>query len=79
MNNDEQIYVALRNEGVDVWRPVQAEHLEGNRYRILSQPYDRDLESWQFDPGEEVLCEFVDGANGRFLAATKKAPRSTNR
>jgi hypothetical protein len=70
-----QIYVALLDEGTDVWRPVQAEHLSGNVYRILSQSYDRQIESWQFEPGEVVFCEMIESSEGRILAATRKADR----
>jgi hypothetical protein len=73
MTDIAQIYVALLDEGVDVWRPVQAERLSGTTYRIVSQPYDRDIESWQFEPGDVVLCEMVESSDGRILAATKKA------
>jgi hypothetical protein len=73
MTNIAQVYMALLDEGVDVWRPVQAEHLGGNVYRILSQSYDRTIESWQFEPGDVVLCEMVDSSDGRILAATRKA------
>lgn len=75
MTNIAQIYVALLDEGVDVWRPVQAESLSDNTYRILSQPYERDIESWQFEPGDVVLCEMVKSGDGRILAATKKVNR----
>ena len=68
-----RIYIALLDEGVDVWRPVQAEHLSSNVYRILSQPYDRTVEHWQFEPGDVVLCEMVESSNGRILAATRRA------
>lgn len=73
MTSGAQIYVALLDEGVDVWRPVQAERLSGNAYRILSQPYDRSVEAWQFEPGDVVLCEMVESCEGRILAATRKA------
>ena len=72
MTSDTQIYVALLDEGVDVWRPVQAERLSGNTYRILNQPYDRSVEAWQFEPGDVVLCEMVESGEGRILAATRK-------
>lgn len=72
MTNITQIYVALLDEGVDVWRPIQAEHLEGDTYRIVSQAYDRSVESWQFEPGDVVLCEMIDSSDGRILAATRK-------
>jgi hypothetical protein len=68
-----QIYIALLDEGMDVWRPVQAERLNGNTYRILSQAYDRSIESWQFEPGDVVLCEMVESSDGCILAATRKA------
>jgi len=68
-----QVYVGLLDEGIDVWRPVQAEHVEGNTYRILDQPYDRAVESWQFEPGDEVVCEPKGFAEGRHLAAIRKA------
>ena len=73
MTNGIQIYIALLDEGVDVWRPVQAEHLRGNVYRILGQSYDRSIECWQFEPGDVVLCEMVESSDGRILAATRKA------
>ncbi len=57
MSNRVTIYVLLLNEGIDVWRPVQAEHLHGNIYRIMAQQYDRTTELWQFEPGDVVLCE----------------------
>jgi hypothetical protein len=75
MAGDKRIYVALLNEGVDVWRPVRAEHLGGNLYRIVSQPYNREIEYWQFEPGDEVVCEMIESSEERILAATrKKAP-----
>jgi hypothetical protein len=68
-----KIYVLLLDEGVEVWRPVQAERLHDNVYRISVQPYDRVTESWQFEPGDTVLCERVESANGPIVAATRKA------
>lgn len=68
-----KIYVALLDEGIDVWRPIRAEHLGGNTYRILSQEYDRDIERWQFEPGDRVACELVNSNERRILAATRRA------
>ena len=73
MSRAVQVFVRLLDEGVDVWRPVRAEHLGGSVYRIASQPYDREVESWQFEPGDEVLCEPIESNEGRILAAAKKA------
>ena len=72
MSNVVTIYMYLPDEAVDTWRPVQAEHLHDNVYRILNQPYDRDDEIWQFEPGDEVVCEMVESSDGRILAATRK-------
>ena len=71
-----QIYVALLDESVTVWRPVQAEHLGSNHYRIISQPYDRSIEKWQFEPGEEVECDLIESSDGIIMAAIRKASSS---
>ena len=48
------IYVYLLDEGVDVWRPVRAEQLPDELYRILGTvPED---ERWEFALGEIVRC-----------------------
>ncbi len=72
MSTAEEIYVYLLDESVDVWRPVRAEHLGGDLYRIVSQPYDPEIESWQFEPGDSVVCGLIESSAGRILAATKK-------
>ncbi|MCH8270858.1 MAG: hypothetical protein IH985_06565 [Planctomycetes bacterium] len=73
MKRTRQIYMPLLDEDVDVWRPVQAEHLRGNVYRILEQPPSLKDESWKYNLGDEVLCEMVESSNGRILAAVRKA------
>lgn len=73
MTDIAQIYIALLGEGVDVWRPVQAQYLNDNRYRILDQPRDHNIESWEFEPGDIVLCEVIESSDGPILAATRKA------
>lgn len=75
MTDTEEIYVHLLDEGVDAWRPVKAELLRTGVYRIVGQIYDREVESWQFEPGDEVVCELIDSSEGRILAATSKAIR----
>lgn len=73
MHNVGIIYVSLLDEAIDVWRPVQAEHLRGDVYRIIEQPYDRELEHWQFEPGEIVVCKNIALADdGIILAAVKR-------
>ncbi len=67
-----QIYVALLDENVDVWRPVQAERQRDGVYRILDQPYDRETESWEFEPGDLVFCELRELSRGPALTAVSK-------
>jgi hypothetical protein len=67
------IFVSLLDEAVDVWRPVRAEHLHDKVYRIVEQPYEREIESWQFEPGDEVVCESTESSDGPILAATRRA------
>jgi hypothetical protein len=58
------IYIFLLNEGVEVWRPVEAELIEDGIYRILSVNDDPNDEEWQFQTGMIVRCEnktFSDG------------------
>jgi hypothetical protein len=63
------VYVALVGEAVDVWRPVAAEHVTGDAYRLCG-PVPED-EVWEFQPGEVVRCEersFDDGTQGLVAA-----------
>ncbi|MBX3431170.1 MAG: hypothetical protein KF779_16405 [Hyphomonadaceae bacterium] len=73
MNDVRQIFVRLLGEGVDVWRPVQAQRLGDDLYLVLDQQYDRDVEQWQFEPGSRVLCEQIQSDSGLILAATRSA------
>jgi hypothetical protein len=64
----ETIYVALLEEGLDVWRPVEAER-EGTFYRILgSAP---QAEKWAFGPGSLVRCEQRELSEGPALVAVE--------
>jgi hypothetical protein len=69
----EEIFISLIDEAIDVWRPAQAEHLHDTVYKIVEQPYDKEDETWQFEPGDEVVCELIDSNEGRILAATRRA------
>jgi len=58
------IYMPLLNEGLDVWRPVNAERLTDDTYRVLGEmPAD---EEWA---GSAVRCEHTIFAEGEGLAA----------
>ena len=67
-----EVYVALLDEGVAVWRPVVAERVGPALYR-LAGPVPEG-ESWQFQPSEIVHCEQRDFADGeRGLTAVERA------
>jgi hypothetical protein len=71
MSEPRQIYVKLIDEVVDVWRPVEAEPLDGETYRICDQPYDRATEAWEFEPGDVVVAELIESSDGPILAARR--------
>jgi hypothetical protein len=52
-----QIYVYLLNEGVDVWRPVDAVQVNENVYRIVARNPDPEDEQWEFNFGDLVRCK----------------------
>ncbi len=64
----ETIYVALRGEGVDVWRPVEATNEGGLAFRIsdTEAPLGAD---WEFAPGTRVRREWRDLSGERALVA----------
>ncbi len=68
-----QIHVALLNEAVDVWRPIEAVRVQASTYRIVDQPYDRAVERWQFEPGDEVVCEVTNLSGGPALVAVRRS------
>ena len=55
MSVPEKIYIALLEEGIDVWRPVTAERVGPEAFRIRGPVPDG--ETWEFQPGEVVRCE----------------------
>jgi hypothetical protein len=67
MTDTMRIYVALLDEAVDVWRPVDATHLGADRYRILTPNETSGDERWEFEQGALVkwrACTFADGTVG---------------
>jgi hypothetical protein len=65
------IYVYLRNEETDCWRPVSATE-ENGFFRITSN-CDAEDEDWEFDTGTLVECgekKFQDGSTA--LVAIRK-------
>jgi hypothetical protein len=64
----ETIYVALLDEDVDVWRPVEARR-EGGFYRIVGPV--PETEKWAFDSGSLVRCEQRELSEGPVLVAVE--------
>jgi hypothetical protein len=65
------IYVELLSEGVDVWRPVQAEQQPDGTFRLPD--HTPEGESWRFPPGSNVRCALQNLADGSALVATELA------
>jgi hypothetical protein len=63
------IYVALLDEGTDVWRPVQAQRQGDGSYLIVSSNDAADDEKWQFTTGSAVRCETRKLSGGDRLVA----------
>jgi len=70
-----EVFVSLLDESIDVWRPVLARRVRSNIFKIVDQPYDREIEKWQFEPGDVVVCEMIDSSDGSILAATGLAKK----
>ncbi len=66
------IYVTLKDEAVDVRRPVEAASEGGSIYRIAAETQPAD-EAWEFPPGSRVRCEWRKLSEGRALVAVAPA------
>jgi hypothetical protein len=77
MTASAEIYVYLLNEGTDCWRPVSAEYLGEDLYRISSANENPDDESWEFAEGEVVRCRLRKLSGGECLVAYASASTSS--
>jgi hypothetical protein len=68
-----EIFVNLVGELVNVRRPVRAQHLHDDVYEIADQSYDREVEKWEFEPGDQVVCALMESDEGPVLTATRRA------
>jgi hypothetical protein len=65
------IYMPLLNEGVDVWRPVEAMKVTELGYMVTENaPSD---EEWAFQPGHILRCEERQFSGETRLVAVAKA------
>lgn len=65
----DEIHVYLRNEGTDVWRPVDAISFGDGHYKIPDDVCMPDDEEWEFHPGSVVRCEAKKLSGGVRLIA----------
>jgi len=64
------IFVELIGEATPCWRPVEAEQLSDNSFRIIdAKPED---EIWKFDRGDVVRCKLDPFHDGSGLVAYMK-------
>lgn len=56
------IYMPLLDEGMEVWRPVDATALKRDNYKVEGQMDEGEL--WAFTPGTVVRCEWKVFNNG---------------
>jgi hypothetical protein len=77
MTETQMIYVELLNEGVTVYRPIEATRDRDGSFRLpASAPADED---WRFEPGSRVVCELEDiGGEEPQLVATRSASSDTS-
>jgi hypothetical protein len=66
-----EIYVYIRKEGTDVWRPVEAVESEDGTFLITSPPVED--QEWQFPSGSRVKCEQRKFESGSALVAVRYA------
>ena len=73
MTATQTIYVELLDEGVTVYRPVEATLGDDGTFRLPDRaPED---ETWRFKPGSLVVCEVQTiGSGERSLVAVHEAP-----
>lgn len=69
------IYVRLLDEAVDVWRPARAVHVTGEIYRLSEQPYDQNIETWEYVPGDQVVGKMLELEGSLHLVAVGRADR----
>lgn len=58
-----EIYVKLLNEDIEVYRPIQAEYIDKNIFKIIDRNDELgDVygEIWEFNEGDFVLCKYDD-------------------
>ena len=65
------VLMPLEDEGTDVWRPVEAQLLPDDRFKIIG-PMPGN-ETWRYPPGTTVRCEVQQREEGEALVAVSRA------
>ena len=69
----EIIYVKLLGEGTIVYRPVSAIKIESNIYKLEGHDiYNTENETWEFEPGTQVVVQSKSLEGQSLLVATEK-------
>jgi hypothetical protein len=63
------IHMPLLDEGTDVWRPVKAERMSDDTFRVLGPV--PETEEWAFPPGTIVRCRYQT-LSGDFGVSVKR-------
>ena len=58
------IFVYLKDEGTDVWRPVAARHVNADIFEIVAENHDSENERREFRQGQKVRCKQRTTAEG---------------
>lgn len=66
-----EVFVEMLGEAVDVWRPVEAAHVDQDWYQITSAKPD-PTEEWAFETGDVVRCEWQQRSGGWVLVAVER-------
>jgi hypothetical protein len=68
------VHVGVLDVGMGTWRPTAARLVSTATYELLPTPdYDPTAETWEFEPGTVVRCEWRDLSGGRGLVALRHA------
>ena len=57
MADERQIYIRVTGSRGPAWRPVEAERIEGDVYRITGSATPASGESWEFASQDLVRCK----------------------
>ena len=64
------VCVELLADGTRVWRPVAAQHVSENSYRLIGRQPEGEV--WPFAEGDVVRCELRTLSGGATLVAYEK-------